>query len=61
MNKNLSEILNLRECDAYCLVEKKSFAAKAFISKELDHLEQRGLLTKIDYSKCESLTVYVKK
>ena len=37
------------------------FVAEASISKELDRLELIGVLTKTDYSKWASPTVYVKK
>ena len=43
------------------LERKVPFAAEASISKELDHLDQIGMLTKTDYSELTSPTVYVKK
>ena len=40
---------------------KVPFADEASINKELDRLEQTGMLTKTDYSEWASLTVYVKR
>ena len=40
---------------------KSTFAAEAYITKELERLEQIGVLTKTDYSERASFAVYKKK